>query len=619
MSVATVGAQSITKEEKQCFSCVIKKIVCHYPPANDQSGQAVLYSYDKADKDVAANNGIQDEPLAHEGVITGGISVTHREYDYYFISNHKGKEIMLECTRVANCCTDDKHSKFDIDYIDIESHGIKTECRGIADGKVKLYYFNLFHRAGEYASASAEYMWNDNTEAGIVSRGALAATGYVAGKVAGDVVDFLFALRFIHLPDIKDNDAEYECHTSLFYKECPHIPSVPPICIHIYPDIEYSLKIDFKGVERTYYADNGKKDTSKTTPLSFEFNVTYASVKKALKFDNTNDEELDAEEQKGSVFYKTINTMSNCLKEAARFTQNLKSILQETYGDDASLVNDTAAVGQAYDKIGTKLGSSSSWLSGSLNIQPALSALWRYSVSDDLSELKRHLELEFNVACEGALTIDIVRLCRNASKKAKKATTVLAAGAAVASGGLASLPAVLIKFLIDYVLEWLTNKLLDGLKFDVIFFGNVELQCLSYNSSRDTGFEGAMLSIEPGIKIVAGADYKCSISPIVSIKATGELKALIHASAALTLKFEFKVQNGVFGINQTGEINPFTIKVEFSVVGAYDLFIYSNEQTFGGKPHEWKFAGHEMKPHRFDFFKVDNATAPKGGVAGQSW
>lgn len=619
-SSSTTGARSI---EKQDFHCVIRKVECRYT-SDEKTMKAVLYDVNTYEHSSFAERNPQ-KGVRTTGVLYGGVSTQH-PFSYYVITNHEGKRIKLNCNREINHCTDTKHSRYTIKYIDIDSHELKIEEREIEKGELDLYYYNLFYRLGEYGKKAAEHVIvNYGYKYGGI-QGAIKElpSGIVAGVVGaqtGAAMDFICALRFIHLPYIKHNDSQFGCYISLLYNECPHIPSVPTITIYTYPDIEFSLGIGLNL--------NSQKSNNNKTPFSFEFCVKYASIEKKLTKLDKISSESDVESQRASRFYNSIKMLADFFKDAAELAQSLTNGINAIYGeDDNNLIKDVGSVGRVLGQTSSIIRSSSNWLKGSLEINPSLIGTWRYSVSDDLSRLGRYIELELGIGCKGELTLDLICLCKQIFYKAKKATTAIAVTASVASGGFAALPSLLIKFLVDCVADWLIKKFNEGVKLNLILFGNISFSSfqLKWDTSRDEIFQGngLALGIQLGIKLIAALEFKTSIALYLSLNA--EVKASAEASATLDWALTLNVREGNLGIDQKITINPFVIRMEYYVVGGFEIWGYSLN-TSKGNVKEWRTKNYEMVLERtklFDFWGAPSDTDITGtsvgnGGGGSGW
>lgn len=573
-----------------------------YVDQNGENQTAELYIYKKDRKKVDMPENDKPQLSDSEGTLIGGISNCGEQRDYYFISNHKGRNLQISCGREINSCTCQKHSMWEWDYININDRQLSSECKYVEDGNIKLYYYNLFYRADKYAEHAAAAIVSDDMIPSGLNKSILAGAAYIGGHAVGTVIDFFVALRFIHLPRIKNDDNEYGCCNALYYHHC-QMPGVSPIYINVYPDIKYSLKIEFNSLERTYYADSEYKNKTEKTPLSFSFEIEYASVKSKLELSKTQKMAEDAETQKGTVLYKSINSMASFFKGAADMAGDLKKMLNSADGADNEVAKDIGDVEKTFDGIGFSLSNSGSWLKGSLSVKPNFTADWQYAVSDDLKELKRHIAIFLGLEAEGKLTIDVVRLAILNLKRGKKATTAYAAVAAVGSGGLAALPAILIKLLIDSVLNWLIKKFTDGIHFDVILIAEAGAQSFSFDSLRDNKIEGLSVSVGFTIKIDIGLDYKSSIVILSAIKVESTLKAMAHTTSTINLKFELNVKKGVLGLDRTGSLTPLSLKLEFEVIGSYRIWTKKDE---AGSRHskQWKFGYRELEPKRLDWFRL---------------
>lgn len=593
----------ISNAKDEEFSCVIRKIECHYS-SEEKEKNVVLYANEETESTLASEDNNHSGDLTSNGILNGRIS-NAKDHEYYFITNHKGIEITLNCQREDNHCPEESHRQYKIDYVDIDSRELLTMTKEITDGRLKLYYYNLFYRAAEFAKSG--FPVGTEMQKSLNAVGAVAAFGSAGGAIGaatGYAMDMICSLRFIHLPLLKQSDYKYACHTSLAYKQCPQNGLIPLITINTYPDIEFSLEIGGLGKSREYYADRDEKDKTKDTSFNFKFSVQYASIKKEVSLENVDEKELDEEAQKGSLFYKTVNFIADFFKSGAQLAQQLKEIIEAASGNDNNgVAKNVGVVGNVMGKIGT----APKWLKGSFEINPSLQGKWRYSVSDDLAKLGRHIELELGIDNKGELTIDLIEVADLFRKKTKKATTVVAAASSVASGGLAALPAVVIKFLVDTVVDWLVSTFKKGVKFELTLSmgANIKATSLTWDTSKDDIFDGQGLTaeIKPEIKLVAALEYKTPKIIIMSVKGEGEVGASAEAATSLTWILKLNVEKGYLGVDSDGSINPLTIKLEYKIAGSFEIFGLS----FGSSSEnvkEWKFKETEMEHKRWDWFKL---------------
>lgn len=618
-SSSTTGAKSIAKQN---FHCVIRKVECRYT-SDEKTMKAVLYDANTYEHFSFVGRNPQKE-VRTTGILYGGVSIQH-PLGYYFITNHEGKRIKLNCNREINLCTDTKHNRYTIKYIDIDSHELKFEEREIEKGELDLYYYNLFYRLGEYGKRSAEhvivnYGYKHDGIQGAIKELPSGIVAGVIGAQTGSAMDFICALRFIHLPYIKHNDSQFGCYTSLLYNECPHIPSAPTITIYTYPDIEFSLGIGLN-------LNSRKSNNDKKAPFSFEFSVKYASIEKKLTKLDKISSESDIESQRASRFYNSIKMLADFFEDAAGLTHSLTNGINAIYGEDNNLIKDVGTVGRVFGKTSSIIRSSSNWLKGSLEINPSLIGTWRYSVSDDLSRIGRYIELELGIGCKGELTLDLIYLCKQAFNKAKKTTTAIAITTSVTTGGLAALPSLLIKFLVDCIADWLIRKFNEGVKLNLVLFGNINFSSfqLKWDTSRDEIFQGngLALGIKLGIKLIAALEFKTSITLFLSMNAA--VNASAEASATLDWRLLLNLKNGNLGVDQKITINPFVIRMEYYVVGGFEIWGYSLN-TSKGNVKEWRTKNYEMSPERiqlFDFGDVpseadvtETSAGNGGGVSG---
>ena len=633
MSSSTIGAKTI---DVQNFSCEIREISCVIVKDKDKTEKNTLFSRNKPSKALPAENTVAMQQSVDEGTLYCGVTNYSESRDYYFISNYRGKDIEFKCEREVNQCTEELHETYTIDYTDIDTRELRSERHHITDGKHKLYYYNIFNRAGDYSKAAAQFVFDRTTTEHPLIRAGQTATAYATGAVAGHVMDAVCALRFILLPTISQKDYKYECHAVLDYMECPHSPGVPSIVINIYPDIEFSFEIGFLGKELKYSKGNKEKET---TPFSFDFSVEYADTKYELSIADTDEAELSDEEKKGNLFYKSILWLAGFLKGAASFAENLKKEIDQIYGEsDLSIASDIGKMGKGLKATGGVLAQATDWLEGSFEFSPALSGKWRYCVRKKMAELGRHLELELGVSAKGKLTINMVKLGSLVLNKGKNVTTVVAGTAAVVSGGLAALPALLIKFLIDTVLQWLLKKLQEGFKFNIIISAGIDSPNISYDSEREQAFEIGKLTVSPGIKLELGLDYKTSLSltmeidkdkdkdkdknndaekkkkSLIPIKFEANAKAMLESEASLDWEFSVNKRTGVLGVDIETTIKPFTIKIYYEIGAGFEIFIVSGSVSHNGDVAQWETQEYKLDPARINFFKTEEEKT--GGTTG---
>lgn len=644
MAFCTIGAKSIQKQERQELLCIIRKIICCYT-SDDTEKIAVLYDCNASAHSLLAKEYNSHTGLTAEGKLYGGISST-KDYEYYFITNYKGREIKLDCQQEVNFCTEEKHRQYIIDYVDIQTRELKSQTKDISDGKLTLQYFDLFYRTIEYARKSVQkgaeagkHLFSHDGDSEIVSglsSGAIGFAGGVAGAATGHLADLICSLRFIHLPRISYNDNDYGCHSMLKYRECPHTHSVPSIIINTYPDIMFKLEIGMKGQSKNIVFISTKEDDEQKndiniikTPFSFGFYVKYADTEKSFTFDKRIEEkDLNSDEEKsGSILANAIYTLKEFFKMAVQFTQMLKNLIENTNaGDNKALEKQFLSLLYKPKDV--------DWFKGSLDIEPKLTGEWRYSVSDDLTKLGKYIKLELEIGCTGKLTIDLVTVADMFIDKSKKATKVVAVASSVASGGLAALPAALITFLVDYVVDWLKDKFKEGLVCDFILIGSANAKPFSlvWDTSKEMVFEGTELTVEikPEIKLVIGFDYKTSITLFWFMKAEGEAKATAEAAASLTWKMTMNVKEQHIGVENDARINPITLNVEYSVVGSFEISGSYNDKNagtkhkkeFGRKLPVWKTSEYKLDTKRHKWIKVieePQIDANGDGRDGSNW
>lgn len=599
MAVSSIGAKGIEREE---FDCVIRKISCK----NKKGDIVILYEREEDDVRISSDSSDSQNNLT----LKGYVCFFDEKKEFYVVTDHNGQIFNFKCNRENNSCIDEEHRKYTLDYIDIDTHEIKTLSRSIESQEIKYSYYNLFSRSQSYAKSAASSIHNavkDNDELDAVEKTLATATAYGLGTVAGDIVDTKTALRFMFLPSIDAKDYEYECHAVLAYHECPHYPTVQDLYFHIYPAIEYNLNIGFRGKSRTFNASDKKRDKNTQTKFSFEFKIKYASHSSGIEIKKEDEKEFTKKEQRGAIFYKTINSIGAFFRESAAFTENLIKNLSSDNQEGADKIStDLRAITRTSGTIGNKLAKPS-WIYGDISVQPSISALWRYETSADMKQLQRHLEIEFGLELSGKLTIDLVKLALHGFNKAKKISTVATAAAAIATGGLGTLPAVLIKFLVESVLTWLMDKFEEGVILQIILSGDGNLPHITYNSSNTRMAERFELGINAKIQLelLAKLSFTASIVVTTYVKVEGKAEAYANVSASVSWEGKINVRNMIPGIEQEVKIDPLKIKVGFMVAGGYEIWIFKSKNTFKERSKEWSFKGISYNPERVNFFKVN--------------
>ncbi len=617
MTSSTVDSKSISNK---VYSCHIAKLEFVYTDEEKKEKKTVLYNGENRKTASTKELPSKEQSPENAGKLLGRVT-NQKDKEFFFITNNKGKKVKINCSRKVNDCQDDRHLQYDYDYIDINTRELKTIEKLVDDGDITLYYFDIFNRTWDYAKneavegAKKGYNSSDNSLMCVAKGTSKGILGLAEGAVEGHFSDLIMSLRFIHLPKIESGDNTYGCYTVLAYRECLHRPSVPEIIINTYPDIEFNLKLGFLGYSKSHTFKTTKADSknkTERTPFSFEFVVKYGGKEKNITFDKKIEEKdvNNEEEKKGSKFANTIFDLKNFLEKAAEFTDSLKQLVEYADAGDKEALKK-----YAYKPKG------SDWLKGSLEISPELSAEWKYSVSDDLTKVGRYIKLELSAECTGKITIDLIEVGTMLLSKSKKAAKVTALASSVASGGIAALPAALITFLVDYVVDWLIDEFKEGLVFDLILIGKATFKAgsLTFDTSKKDIFEAKGLSaeIKPEIQLVMGLDYKADIELFLFVKAEGEVKATAEAAASLTWEMKLNVKEGYLGVDHDLKINPFTLKIEYSISGSFTV---SDSYEFGSKGknkvHEWKSEEIKYDTKRHNWMKVGGGQNSNGYSSG---
>lgn len=353
-----------------------------------------------------------------------------------------------------------------------------------------------------------------------------------AAMITGEAVDIASIFRYLLLPKLKSADKQLVYN--LQYQDCRTCPN---ILLDVYPDIKYSAEIGFKGTPT---------DSPESAKFMFHFEATYGSAKREFDYESFN--VLD-KEAKDNLLYKALKHIGKFLHDTGNLIESLSKEI------------DGKASPKASDKgIGTSLVKANKWISGSFTIQPMLSLQWSYETSDDLRKLLRHFELSVKAECIGKLKIDLIEVFLRTA-----ISTVT-----IGTGGVGAILASLIKLLGKNVVSWLINKLKEGLKFDLILIGKVELEALSYDSLRTTTFEGLKVIFKPEIRLELGVEIKTSIN-FYLIKVSGEGSASVEASASLKWELALNSKDNDLGIDHDMSINPFTIKIGVYILGSFEI------------------------------------------------
>lgn len=567
-SSSTVGAQQVDKKD---FSCIISKIMCRYYDVNEKTGEkkehkVTLFERSNRQQSSASTSNINRDSSAH-GILSGRIT-NQKDIELYFITNHHGREMEVRCRRFKNSCTDSKHEEYIRDYIDPKTKELKRETKKLDDGKFKLFYYDLFYRASERAG----------NQSNLIKKG--------GAYVAGDTMDFIMSLRFLFLPIISLGDVNYAWHTSLTYRECPSRNNVPMVTFNTYPDIEFSMEIGFKGIKKEANIDKRvnheriKIDKVTKTPFSFKFSVSYAHTTHELEYEKVNEQELDPESRKGFTVYKSIKTVANFLEDASQFTDMLK----DAFDPNSKVGKDLGIVSKGF---GIASKGVRECISGSFEVSPSIEGKWHYAVSDDLTRVGRHVEFDLSIECTGTVTIDLFKL---GLIIAGKSVTAGAVTVSVGTGGLAAPIAFLVNWLATVVVNWLKEKIEDGIIFKLIFTGNANAKSpkLTWDTSKEKIFNasGFKLEIKPEIKLLLSAEFKTSITWnlfIVKVNTKTEVSAKAEVATSLTYGLDLNIKQGYLGIDQELKINPFRLELGCKAAGSFELERSSKTVEDGSK------------------------------------
>lgn len=598
MSSSTTGANSIEKQE---WFCRIKTISCNYE-SRGKSISGMLFQNNGDTKEEVKP--IVVDTASSIGVLSGGITNDYNRY--YVIANNEGINVEITCETNANTCDEESHKKVEICAPDLPHNpkDITEFVRNISDKELTIYYYNLFNHSKEWGETHPFFP---------------------VARVVGETVDLLAIFRYLLLPKLTTGNTQiiYD----LQYHDCYGSPN---ILLDVYPDIDFGIEIGFMGFNRNLEHGIDSKDTISSQNFVFDFSIKYGSIEKKFNYESF----LSLERQSNNnLLYRTLKFIGKFFYETGCFAESLGKEIESNGHDDTTraIGNDLKGIGKTDKFIGKTLVRSRRWLSGSFSIQPKLQLQWRYETSEDLRELLRHIQLALGFDCAGTLTIDIVELALKRVRKVRTLTTVAAVGAAVVSGGLASILAALVKLLVDVVVTWLINKLKEGFKFNLILIGNVGVESLTYDSLRDVKVKGLTVAINPEIRLEIGVDVKTTITLFI-IKASGAIGGGAEATTSLKWELELNSKDGDLGVDHTMEINPFKLKIGVYAVGGFEISKKKSkesklyESTYNDTPttkithessisygsekksewsHEWGFNKISCEIDRWIFFKPE--------------
>lgn len=548
---STIGACGVEKQE---WFCRIKKISCEYV-SRGRKKTAVLYQCKGPNKEKMAPIRSETEPSV--GFLAGEVSNNFGRY--YVIANNDGVNVKITCDTNANSCDEENHKRVEICAPDFPSNPetIAEIVRSNTDEKLTIYYYDLFNRARE---------WGD------------AHPFIPTARVAGEAVDFIAIFRYFLLPKLTSGNTQFIY--DLQYHDCYCDPN---ILLDVYPDVDFGIEIGLRGINRDLNGGVSPKGTTTFQNFAFKFSVKYGSVEKKFNYESYLSLEKHAN---NNLLYRTLRFIGEFFYKTGCFAESLgKEIESNGYDETSSIIgSDLKVVGKADKSIGKTLLCSKQWLSGSFSIQPKLLLRWRYDTSVDLRQLLRHVHLSLGLDCTGVLRIDIVEIALKSVRKARTVTTVAAFGAAVLSGGLATILAALVKLLVDVVVTWLINKLKEGFKFNLILIGRVGVNSLTYDSLRDEKVEGLAIVINPEIRLEIGVDVKTSITLFI-VKASGAVGGSAEATTSMIWELKLNSRDGDLGVDHTMEISPFKLKVGVYALGDFEITKKkSNEYIFNESP-----------------------------------
>lgn len=570
---STVGACGVKKQES---SCLIQLIECRYK-LRDNDLKALIYEENKYPLKLDDSSIFDNEPIIlNNGMVCLGIKEDVIQNKYFIISHNQGTDVNIECTRNVNCCDDECHSWMEIrePKIYFNDGDLRISKRSIKDKDYKFYYYDLFYRGKTWGAEYTENIYDSKN--GILKNAVVDTISFTVGTLAGNIADFFSILRFINLPVLKKKEdrAVYD----FYYTDCHGNPHVE---IEVYPDVEFSLKIEINGYSNKLEGGKEKKHEVKSNGFLFDFGVKYGSVEK--KFDFSAFESIDKQAE-NNFLYKTIKRIGEFFKSAGDISNSLvKSLEGSERGKDntiSQLVNakgkaktipqDVKTNGKIYKGIGSKLLSVDEWLSGSLEIKPNISAKWYYDTTSDMRSLMRHIEMTLGVSCKGELSIDLVAIFMSGLTKLRKITTIAALGAAIVSGGLATILSALIKFLVDVIVTWIVNKLKEGFKFKLIIETQAALNSFKFDSINDKKISGLNAKIKPELRLETGLEYKSTVTLFI-VTFNGEVNIMTEASTSLEWEMTLDSNEENLGVENKLFINPFGIKIGIYIVGAGEI------------------------------------------------
>ncbi|MDE6279520.1 MAG: DUF4280 domain-containing protein [Paramuribaculum sp.] len=601
-----VGAQPVRRQD---FSCEIVLIKCKYKYDREDKNEE-LYNRQRLlsaakqvpDPSISANQ----TSVGNKGSESTGDESKHTN-ELYFISDHKGKDIELINLRKCNNCSEEAHTKYLITRIEGEQTG--EDERAITEGKLKLYYHDIFYRRFKYAKDVGRVVAVAGCIGGGVT-GAIAggSVGAAVGGVAGDIADIASVLRYFCLPDINHEDADY-CGVKLNYHTCPDALGAPQFIINIYPDIKYSLKIspnismDFHAQSYDFNRGRESNDELKFKPLTLEFSASYAGSKKTFDLSGPSiEEELDP---RASVFYKAIKDIEGFCKNVSELPHSLKKIFGGADGGKPKL------------KSNRDIAKSRSLIRGELEIEPSVTLDWNYSISKGMTKLRRQYKFALGIEATGKLIVDLIEVTIKAMGAAKKVTTAAAIGSAAFTGGIS----VLVKGIVDVIIAWLIRQFKqDNLTCELRFFVKIGGEPVTFDTESEpvVGIGEGKLSL--GIEFYAGLKFKTSKTIIWMTKMECEAKGEASAETSCDITAQIQDIDEYWGVRTMVILKPMTIKIEVGLAGSLE-FIRKSESEKGSKgkykskwSKECKFKEYSYGP--YDFKLIRRNDKDKGSYGG---
>lgn len=653
MSNNTVGAKSI---QKLSLTCKINHVECQYK----DDKKAVLFDSGTKVRQQENHNGYSPDvfdgnsPEYSGNVLLGYVS-NEPDSVFFFLTNNSGKKVVIRCDRENDGCTDERHSHYQIDYIDVSTREIVNIRKEIDDGDIKLYYYNILHRTFDNTQEMARQgvkdilaASTDDDDNKMLRETLKTAASSFRGYAVDTVVNYAKALHFICLPIISPKDVEYYSFSNIIYNACSSDGTPPIITIVSYPDIKYTFslgimdRLDKKeeiklGINEirykkdggfTYSDSLGNEIEKKQKEDIYEWErKDYKSGIKETWGDHSADskKEVIDKEPKNNV----LGISFKCEYNNTEVSLEIPEIIQKTItflngvacifeklrcwiddGNDEQgnfLDEKPDNIKKLSEKLNTvdnkipdfSLSFKSKYVDFSLKTGVAFDFVWRYSVSDDLRHLGKAFELSLKWFAKGDMKIHLLEM---AYQWAARTIEGVAAGA---SGGLL-IP-------VCELIIWIVDKVRHLLKFDVyidlIISPSVKSpepkMIIDTVAEKKVKFGEMIITCKLGLRIEGGLKTPSINILIIKIKGSeAQLTAAIDGKMELKPYFDFENESIMCGIE--GKVESFDLTFDYVIPDNIEFLglelIRGISVSRNDKSVLYHWDG--TKPHKFDPFTL---------------